>query len=170
MPTIRFVPFSEEHLPHVAAMLDDPEVLRFTRVPDPPPEDFARTWLERYEQGRREGTRDAWAALDADGEFVGLAMAPSVNREGLEAEVGYMVAPAARGRGVARAMLEELTRWAFEEAGMLRVTLLIDLANAASLQVARRCGYFHEGTMRSAPHKNGIRIDVTIWSRLPTDP
>jgi hypothetical protein len=38
---------AERHLSDVEALLDDPDVLRFTRVPDPPPPDFARSWLAR---------------------------------------------------------------------------------------------------------------------------
>jgi RimJ/RimL family protein N-acetyltransferase len=50
------------------------------------------------------------------------------------------------------------------------VHLVIDVTNAASLQVARRCGYLHEGTLRSTFVKHGApRADVTIWSRLPSD-
>jgi RimJ/RimL family protein N-acetyltransferase len=109
------VPLAGEHVDDVAALLDDPEVLRHTRVPEPPPPDYARHWLERYEEGRRAGTREAFAAVDAAGRFLGLALAPEIDRAGREVELGYIVAPHARGRGVATAMLEELTRWAFAE-------------------------------------------------------
>ena len=33
--------FGEGHVPGVVALLDDPAVLRFTRIPEPVPEDFA---------------------------------------------------------------------------------------------------------------------------------
>ena len=113
-------PLAAEHLDDVSALFDDPDVLRFTRLPVPPPPGYARTWLERYEAGRLEGTREAFAALDDDGRFVGLALAVDIDREGREVELGYITAPAARGRGVATGMLDELTRWAFDELGALR--------------------------------------------------
>lgn len=162
--------FGERHLPALEAMLGDPDVLRFTRVPLPPPDDFAREWMARYEHARRDGTREAFAALDERGETVGLALAPEIDVAAREAELGYLVAPEARGRGFAQAMLRELTRWAFEDLGLLRVHLIIDVANGASLQVARRCGYLHEGTLRSTFVKPGApRADVTLWSRLASD-
>jgi RimJ/RimL family protein N-acetyltransferase len=164
------VPLAEEHLDDVAALVDDPEVLRHTRVPEPPPPDFARQWLERYEEGRRDGTREAFAAVDAAGRFLGLALAPQIDRAGREVELGYIVAPHARGRGVATAMLEELTRWAFAEAEALRIYLIIDVENGASSRVAQRCGYVREGVMRSTHLKDDIRVDATLWSRLPSDP
>jgi hypothetical protein len=34
---VQLEPLSERHLGDVEALLDDPDVLRFTRVPEPPP-------------------------------------------------------------------------------------------------------------------------------------
>jgi RimJ/RimL family protein N-acetyltransferase len=167
---LRLVPLAEEHLDGVVAMLDDPDSLRFTRVPEPVTEDFPRQWLERYEEGRRDGTREAFAAVDADGAFLGLALAPVIDRDGRELELGYIVAPGARGRGVATRILALLTRWAFDEAGALRIALIIDVANPASERVAERCGYVREGVMRSVHLKGEARIDAGLWSRLASDP
>jgi RimJ/RimL family protein N-acetyltransferase len=167
---VRLAPFAEEHLDGVGAMLDDPDVLRFTRVPEPVPDDFPRIWLEAYEKGRRDGTREAFAAVDAEGRFLGLALAPHIDRDGREVELGYVVVPAARGRGVATRVLALLTRWAFDELGALRIALIIDVANPASERVAERCGYVREGVMRSTHLKNDVRIDAGLWSRLASDP
>ena len=166
---LRLDPFSLEHLPGVEAMLDDPDSLRFTRIPEPVPPAFAQTWLERYEEGRRDGSREAFAIVDDGGEFLGIAVVPEIDRETRTAELGYVVAPAARGRGVATEALRQLTAWAFER-GMVRLELLISVDNAASKKVAERCGYVREGVLRSAYFKQGRREDTEIWSRLATDP
>ena len=163
-------PLAEEHLDAVGALFDDPDVLRFTRLPVPPPPGFEREWLDRYEAGRRDGTREAFAVVDDDGSFVGMAMAVDIDREAREVELGYIVAPAARGRGVATAALDELTRWAFADLDALRITLIIDVENRASARVAERCGYVLEGVMRSSYLKDDLRIDAGLWSRLPSDP
>lgn len=164
---LRFELLSEAHLDALAEMALDPDVQRFTRVPVPPPPDFARTWLGRYDAGRRAGTREGWAAVDAaDGRFLGMAAVPKIDREARTAELGYLVAPAARGRGVATAMLAWLTRWALEDLGALRLELLISVDNEASKQVARRCGYTFEGVLRSLHVKQDIRQDTEMWSRL----
>jgi RimJ/RimL family protein N-acetyltransferase len=163
-------PLSARHVPAVADLVSDPEVLRFTRVPDHPDADFPQRWIARYEEGRREGTREGFAAVDPLGAFLGLALAPHLDREGREAELGYIVVTAARGRGVATSMLAQLTEWAFGPARMLRAYLMIDVANTASERVAERCGYLREGVLRSVHVKGGIRADTGVWSRLPTDP
>jgi RimJ/RimL family protein N-acetyltransferase len=166
---VRLEPFAEAHVAELEAMLDDPDIVRFTRVPDAAPPGFAREWLGRYEKGRRDGTREAFAAVDPDGRLVGLALAPQIDRDACEAELGYLVAPWARGRGVATELLRLLTDWAFAEAGILRAELVIDVANLASKRVAERAGYVREGVMRSVDFKAGARIDAELWSRLPTD-
>ena len=163
-------PLSAAHLGDVAELIADPEVRHFTRIPEPPGEDFPRRWLARYEEGRADGTREAFAIHGDDGAFLGLALAVEIDREGAEVELGYIVAAHARGRGVATEALRLLTAWALEELGSQRVALLIDVLNGPSLRVAERCGYVREGVLRSSHLKQGRRVDTTVWSRLPSDP
>jgi len=151
-------------------LVQDPETLRFTRIPEPPPDGFARDWIARYEQARATGAKEAFAIVGEDGAFLGIALAPVIDAESAEAELGYIVAARARGRGVASKALDLLTRWAFEERGILRAYLVIDVDNPASKRVAVRAGYTHEGTLRSTYHKQGRRSDTELWSRLPGDP
>jgi RimJ/RimL family protein N-acetyltransferase len=167
--SVRLEPFAEAHLERVDGLLSDPEVLRFTLVPDEPPAGFARDWMERYRAGREEGVREGFVAVDDDGRFLGLALAVDIQREARQMELGYIVAPAARGRGVGTELLRALTDWAFAE-GALRVYLVIAADNVGSQRVAERSGYVREGVMRSAHFKAGRRYDATLWSRLPSDP
>jgi RimJ/RimL family protein N-acetyltransferase len=169
MEPVRLEPLSEDHLDHMPALLADPDVLRFTRVPEPPPADFARRWLDRYEAAREDGSAEAFVAVDPDGRFLGLALAPEINQEAREVELGYILHPAARGRGAATEMLRLLTRWAFQELGAQRIELVINVDNAASERVAERCGYTREGVLRSTHLKGGRRSDTAVYSRLPSD-
>ena len=170
MSAIRLQPLSAAHLDGVRALVSDPDVLRFTRVPEPAPPDFPERWVGRYEEGRRDGSREGFAIEDAaTAGFLGLALAPTIDREARTAELGYIVAPAARGCGVATAALRILTDWAFSELAALRLELLIAVENEASKRVAERCGYEREGVLRSVHLKQGIREDVEIWSRLAVD-
>jgi RimJ/RimL family protein N-acetyltransferase len=169
MAAIRLEPLSEAHLQPLADLVHDPGVQRFTRIPVPVPLGFERTWLSLYEEGRREGTREAFAIVEDD-EVVGVAVAPQIDVDAQTAELGYVVAPAARGRGVATEALRLLTDWAFFTLGALRLELLIGSENVASKRVAERCGYIREGVLRSLYLKPGVREDTELWSRLPSDP
>jgi RimJ/RimL family protein N-acetyltransferase len=167
--SIQLVPIGPQHLAAVARLVQDPLTIRHSRIPDPPPPDFAERWYERYEAGRAEGTREAFAVEDETGAFVGLTVAPDIDPETRTIELGYMVSPEARGRGVATEALRLSTEWAFSELGAERIELLISVDNPGSRLVAERCGYVCEGVLRSYFLKPGVRLDIEIWSRLPSD-
>jgi RimJ/RimL family protein N-acetyltransferase len=167
---ISLAPLVQSHLAEIELMLEDEDVLRFTRVPVPVPDGFAQSWLDAYGAGQADGTRVGFAIVDEAGEFLGLALAPGIEQEARTAEIGYVVMPSARGRGVASEGLRLITDWAFGERGLERLELRISVANEASKRVAERCGYRREGVLRSAYFKDGLREDTEIWSRLPGDP
>jgi RimJ/RimL family protein N-acetyltransferase len=169
-PDVRLELLQRSHLPALAGLLDDPAVLRFTRVPEPVPAGFIDSWMAAYERGRDEGSMEGFVIADGTGAVLGLAVVPRIDRETRTAELGYVVAPQARGRGVAGAALLQLTDWAFQELGALRLELMISPENGPSQRVAQRCGYVHEGTLRSLHFKQALREDTQIWSRLPSDP
>jgi RimJ/RimL family protein N-acetyltransferase len=83
--------------------------------------------------------------------------------------VGYLVAPHARGRGVATAALRALTDWAFKS-GVRRVELTHTTTNIASMRVAMAAGFNHEGVRRggNVGRDNSLR-DTAVWGRLATD-
>ena len=150
-------------------MLEDADVQRYTMVPVPVPAGFEREWLERYEEGRADGTREGFAIVDDDGSFLGLALAFAIDSEGREVELGYALTPAARGRGVATWALRELTEWAVRQLDPARIQLQISADNEASKRVAERAGYVYEGTLRSVHFKQGNRQDLEVWSRIAGD-
>jgi len=168
-PDVRIVPLERFDLPDLEPMLDDPDVVRFTRVPDPPPVDFFDTWFARYEEGRIDGTREAFAIVDAERTILGIALAPAIDRETATVELGYVIHADARGRGLASRALALLTDWAFASLVAKRIELLISPENEGSKRVATKNGYVYEGTLRSMHFKQDVRADTQIWSKLPTD-
>jgi hypothetical protein len=62
---LRLELFAERHLPAVAELVGDPDVLHNTRIPEPPPPNFAAEWLRRYEARRIDGVAEVWVVLDA---------------------------------------------------------------------------------------------------------
>ena len=169
MASVLLERLTDRHVQHLAELLQDPAVQRFTRIPVPVPEGFERTWLDVYEKGRQAGTHEAFVIVDGE-ELVGVAVAPRIDAEARTVELGYVVAPEARGRGTATEALRLLTEWAFSTLGALRIELLISSENGASRRVAERCGYTREGLLRSLYVKPGVREDTELWSRLPSDP
>ena len=165
---VRLEPLGSAHLEGLAGLGRDPDVQRFTYVPSPWVEGFERRWLERYDQPN--GQRAGFAVVDvANGEFLGMVALVRLDKDAREAEAGYIVAPVARGRGVAVRALRLLTEWSLQELGLERVELRIEVENEPSIRVAERAGYIREGVLRSVHFKQGLRADIAVYSRLRTD-
>jgi RimJ/RimL family protein N-acetyltransferase len=102
--------------------------------------------------------------------MVGNVSLFTIDADDAVAKIGYRVLPSARGRGVARQMVDAVTRWAFEERGLMRVQLEHAIPNLASCRVAEAAGFVLEGVARSAyAIPDGGREDCHIHGRLPTD-
>jgi RimJ/RimL family protein N-acetyltransferase len=166
---ITLEPLTQAHVPQMLVLSEDPDVVRFTRVPAGADETFVRDWIGRYERGWSDRSRVGFAIRSSGGSFLGFAAVVDLDLEHRQGEIGYMVAPAARGRGVARRAVELLTRWGFSELGLLRLELRIDVENPASALVAERAGYQRDGVLRNVHLKEGLRSDLAVWSRLSND-
>lgn len=110
----------------------------------------------------------AFAVVDAlTGELAGCCGVDDWSKFDV-AQFGYWIADTARGRGFAARAAILMTRWLFE-LGAARVFLTIVAGNDASVAVALRAGFVHEGTMRAHGAWQGERCDVMLFAALPDD-
>jgi RimJ/RimL family protein N-acetyltransferase len=127
------------------------------------------------EQWVREGAPARWAdggasfTIDEGGRLAGhIGLRPHPQRDIVE--VGYWVAPWARGRGIATAATRAAVTFAFDQ-GAARAELLTLRANAWSQRVALAAGFRYEAVCRGAAVvRDGRRADLLLWARLATDP
>ncbi|MEV6906165.1 GNAT family N-acetyltransferase [Amycolatopsis sp. NPDC051071] len=133
-------------------------------------EDEARTWIDGWDRRWTAETDASWAVVDArDDRAVGQVGLRTISLFEASAQLSYWVLPSVRGAGIASGAVAALTRWAFETAGLNRLSLLHSTANAASCRVADKAGYGLEGTLRSSMlHADGWH-DVHVHARLRTD-
>ncbi len=115
-----------------AEAVRDPEILRWTT------EDPGTTAADvRVAIALLPLDADAWLVLDHRGRRVGNA---SIARADGRSEPAYWVAAAARGRGIATAVLRELTVRALGP-GATAVEVVVAAGNVASRRVAEKAGY-----------------------------
>jgi RimJ/RimL family protein N-acetyltransferase len=162
-------PWQDADLDVMVAICRDPDVARFTRVPDPYSEADARAWIDA-QPGRLEGGEGVTFAITSNGGAplgsIGLRVDPG-DRD--IAEAGYMVAPAARGRGLATTALRLASRWAVRDVGIARVQLTTHVDNPASQRVAERAGFRREGVLRAWEEIRGERVDLMMFSLVGAD-
>jgi RimJ/RimL family protein N-acetyltransferase len=167
---VRLEPLERRFVADFDALTTDPDVIRFTRVPSNRSDGFASSWIETYVQAWKDGSRAGFAIVDeADESFLGMAALVQLHLDLAEAELGYIVARWARGRGIAGRAIRLVADWAFAELGLARLEAWIDVANEPSRQVAERAGFTFEGIRRSVHFKEGERADMAIYSLLPEE-
>jgi RimJ/RimL family protein N-acetyltransferase len=167
---VRLEPLDRRFVPDFEALTQDPDVVRYIRVPTERPDDFAEAWIATYVQCWEDGTRAGFAILDeADGAFLGMVALVRLDLDVAEGELGYIVAPEARGRGVAGRTIRLIADWAFREVGLARLEAWVDVTNEPSKRVAERAGFTFEGVRRSVHFKDDQRADMAIYSLLPDE-
>jgi RimJ/RimL family protein N-acetyltransferase len=160
-------PPREDDAPAVVAACQDPEIPRWTSVPSPYGEEEARQFVSQVVHGDR--MEMSLAVVDASDDaallgMIGLRLpAPEVG------ELGYWLAAEARGRGVATRAVRLLCTWAFGELPLARMQLHTLPGNRASERVAERAGFTREGLLRSFAEIKGRRVDITMFSLLPSE-
>ena len=125
----------------------------------------ARAFVSEVAPAERAEGRGMPTVIEVDGELVGSS---GVHLRGgrLGPEIGYWIAPWARGRGYAAEAAHALAAWALGR-GAPRVHLFADVGNTASQTVAERAGFSREGVVRSClRQRDGTWNDAVLFGRL----
>jgi RimJ/RimL family protein N-acetyltransferase len=150
--------------PALVTLVDDPEIRHWIEIlPDPYTAADAEEYIARAAVDLAAGTAVRLAVM-ADGRLVG-SMDLRLGHE-RTAQIGYWVAAAARGRGVASAAARLLSDFGFETLGLWRVELNAAMANVASCRAAEKAGFEAEGVRRSWRTVNGVPADFALYARV----
>lgn len=151
----------------VFAACQDAHIQRWTRVPSPYRREDAAQFVETL-SGQMWAARSAapFAVATRDDALIGVCGIVSVDAENLIAEIGYWVAPGARGCGVAPTAASTIAAWALDEVGFGRVELYVDPDNVASCVVAEKMGCKREGLLRRRTLIRGQRRDAVLYAMV----
>ncbi|NGN69128.1 GNAT family N-acetyltransferase [Streptomyces sp. A7024] len=158
-------PWQDTDAPAVLAAYQDEAIIRWhARRLDSA--DEAAGLIKQWRDGWAAGTAAQWAiARTTDDACLGRMALRLMDLHEGTAEIGYWIAPTARGTAVAPRALTTMTEWAVA-AGFHRLDLLHSTGNAASCRVAEKSGYPLEGTRRSsALHTDGWH-DMHVHTRI----
>lgn len=154
-------PLRQDDAAEIARACSDDSIGRWTQVPVPYRLEDAQDFI-----ASKAGEDHVWA-IDVDG-LVGVigVRRTSATMPGPTTEVGYWVAPWARGRGIAThaliAVRDELDR-----AGYQRIEWEALAGNEASVRVAVKSGFVIEGHRRQGMIQRGRLVDAVYggWTR-----
>jgi RimJ/RimL family protein N-acetyltransferase len=148
----------------ITAAVQDPDIPRFTMVPSPYTVDDAAAFIERSAGLWDLGDAAPFVIAGATtGTLLGSVGVHDLGLESRPAHVGYWIAAAARGRGVATRALRLVARWVLEDLGQPRVEVHVFVENERSQRVASRAGFTREGIRAFAGHPTG-RDELVVFS------
>ncbi|MFD0021942.1 GNAT family N-acetyltransferase [Streptomyces sp. NPDC058382] len=158
--------FTSEDIEDTRSACSDELTQRWLPLPHPYTSEDARSWCTRVAPALRESGDGVHFAISArsGGRLLGTVGLKKTDWRVLVSEVGYWVAPWARGRGVASEATSALARWLLDEQGFERMELRAAVGNTASQRVAVKAGMHYEGTLRNAGLVHGGRIDLRLYS------
>jgi RimJ/RimL family protein N-acetyltransferase len=137
----------------LVAICQDPAIPRWTRVPEPYTRADALGWVAAVELEVTTGTAMNWLAVDEHDDVVASIAVQDIRQDEGIAEIGYWVAAAARGRGIATRAVRLATDWALGELGLRRLEIMTHEDNTASQGVARAAGYVETGELTVSPRE-----------------
>jgi len=148
-------------VPALAAFGLDADNVRFGGAPPGSRDVEALDYLRAMERMSVGGRGVSFAVVDAESDAVLGGCDLRLPTPGV-GEVGYLLAPAARGRGVMTRALRLVVAWAFAELGVARVQAFAALDNAASLALLDRLGFRREGVLRSYRGAGEDRVALSV--------
>ena len=163
--TLRLVTPEPRHVEGWWRWRHDPDSRRFMALPAGDLAAWAKMLAKaKTDLSDRSGELYRWMAED-DGVPIGSVTLAYVDWNHLFAELGYVVAPEARGRGHGRAMSAAALALGFA-AGLERITAYICTDNPASIGLAESLGFQREGLLRRHAVIEDERRDHYLYGLL----
>lgn len=129
---------TDADLDHMAALLGDPDVMRYYSAPKS--RDQAQRWIDWNKRNYTEYGFGLWVVETVEGDFIGDCGLTWQTVDGAqEVEVGYHVRSDAQGNGYATEAATACVQFA-RQRGIRRLVAIINPANAASQRVAVKIG------------------------------
>ncbi|AZK94147.1 GNAT family N-acetyltransferase [Streptomyces tsukubensis] len=165
-------PFTEADVPVMAAILDDPEVLRFTGSTDEEESDAAdpqataalHTW---YTSRNDQHDRLDLAVVDrTSGRVVGEVVLHEWDPANRNCRFRTLIGPEGRGRGLGTEATRMIVDHGFEHIGLHRIALSVFAFNPRARRVYEKVGFVAEGVEREVLRHGDTWVDATAMSVL----
>lgn len=168
---LRLGAFDPEDAPELQRMAGAREIADTTvSIPHPYDLDHALAWIgnQRRESVRGRATNFAIRLLPGAA-LIGSAGLRDIDREHLQAELGFWIGREWWGKGYAREAAAEVLRFGFEDLGLNRIYAHHMARNPAAGQVLLHIGMQREGLLRERVRKWGVYEDVVVYAMLRED-
>ncbi|WP_295829150.1 GNAT family protein [uncultured Microbacterium sp.] len=164
---VRLRPFEESDLEAMAAYRGDAEVCRFLPFEPQTPDDIRGRIGHLFGGTTLEGERGGVVlVIETDGAVIGDLVLFHLDPEAGSAEIGWVLSPAASGRGLATEAVRALIDTAFDVYGLRRLVAQIDADNVRSAALAERLGMRREAHFVENAWFKGRWSDLLVYAVL----
>jgi RimJ/RimL family protein N-acetyltransferase len=167
--TIRLRAPTAADVPAITEACQDPAIQHFTFVPVPYREEDARDWVGGAPARAAAGENLSLVIANANdrAELLGTVGLLRPDWERRTIEIGYLIVPWARGRGLAVRAVKLLAPWALRTLDLARVACDVDVDNATSRRVAQRAGFVAEDVPLAPVVVKGRTWNLVSYSLRP---
>jgi RimJ/RimL family protein N-acetyltransferase len=162
-------PYAEADVPRMVRACRDPDTQMWTPVPAGYQPSDGQAYIARMRRLWLRGDGASWAVAGPDGGYLGGTDIGVSDDDPGVGEIGFQVAPWARGQGLATAAARAVAEWGFDALGLRRVVWRAYLGNHRSRRVAEKAGFRFEGVARDGITQRGVRRDAWIGAMLASD-
>jgi RimJ/RimL family protein N-acetyltransferase len=104
--------------------------------------------------------------LKGNPQFIGTAGIYRISPENHRAEIGYMLLPEHRCKGIVTETIDMMLNYGFNQLQLHSMQAVIDPANIASERVLQKNGFVKEAHFLEDEYYNGVYYDSVIYSLL----
>ncbi len=156
-------------LPAMRAYLADPAVIERTSSDLPTPHEVDGL-VQFYSVAFARRSDFRWAIVPkGEDAMVGSCGLSAFSERHLRGELGYELAQAAWGKGVATVVARHVIEYGFTELGLHRIEATVMTGNERSERVLEKLGFSREGVLREYKFARGLYKDYTLFSVLQSD-
>jgi len=157
----------ESDLHEVFELRSDPETIKYIPRPEAQSLQYAMNHIEQVNEGVKKNKSINWAiTLKGEDKLIGLIGFVRIQPRNFRAEVGYVLHPDYRGKGVMTEALKAVLTYGFVDLKFHSVIAVIDPSNNSSEKLLLRQGFCKEAHLKENVFFNDRFLDTVIYSLL----
>jgi len=158
---------SAEDAAVIFAMRSSAEMMKYIPRPLYTQHDEARAYVTRADNMIAANEGIEWAiTLKGNKQMIGTAGLYRLKPHHHRSELGYMLLPEYRGKGIATEVVKLMLDFRFDQLNLHSMEAVIDPGNIASERVLQKNGFIKEAHIKENEFFNGEYIDTVIYSLL----
>ena len=165
MKHIRLRALEPEDLELIYRIENDPETWRWGETTVPYSRFAIRQYLEQNQNDLFMDRQLRLVAVDEQtGEAVGLADLTNFDPKHQRAEIGLLITPECRGKGLSQIILKQLERYA-ENIALHQLYAIIAVTNEPATHLFRKAGYTASAQLKDWLLLDRRWVDATLWQK-----